>query len=85
MIKFIVTYFRMKAQEHKLKLTFYSAINGVIGKREDVKVFAKLGLRLLMTLKDLPVEEYDPLMLKQEIIEAMANIINEHAESESKE
>jgi len=84
MIKFIKNYFKMKAQEIQLKLTIYSAINGTIGKREDIKVFTKLGLRLLNKLKDLPIEDYNPYTLKQEIIEAMANIINEHAESESK-
>lgn len=84
MIKFIRDYFAMKAQEIQLKLTFYSTINGIIEKRSDLKVFAKLGLKLLSVLKDLPVEEYNPYALKQEIIEAMANIINDHAESESK-
>lgn len=84
MIKFIKNYFKMKTQEIQLKLTIYSAINGTINKREDIKVFAKLGLRLLNVLKDLPIEEYNPYALKQEIIEAMADIINEHAESESK-
>lgn len=84
MIKFIRNYFKMKAQEIQLKLTFYSTINGIIEKRSDLKVFAKLGLGLLSVLKDLPVEEYNPYALKQEIIEAMANIINDHAESESK-
>lgn len=84
MVKYIRNYYKMKAQEIQLKLTFYSTINGIIEKRSDLKVFAKLGLRLLSVLKDLPVEEYNPYALKQEIIEAMANIINDHAESESK-
>lgn len=84
MIKFIRNYFAMKAQEIQLKLTIYSAINGAIDKRADIKVFVMLGLRLLKVLKDLPIEEYDAYTLKQEIIDAMASIINEHAESESK-
>ena len=84
MIKFIRNYFKMKAQEIQLKLTIYSAINGVIDKRADIKVLVMLGLRLLKVLKDLPIEEYDAYTLKQEIIDAIANIINEHAESESK-
>lgn len=85
MIKFFKNYFKMKAHEVQLKLTIYSAINGSVDKRDDIKLFAKLGLRLLNVLKDLPIEEYNPYTLKQEIIDAMANIINEHAESTSKE
>lgn len=84
MIKFIKNYFKMKTQEIQLKLTIYPAINGAISGRDDIKLFIKLGLRLFNVLKDLPIEEYNPYTLKQEIIEAMANIINEHAESESK-
>lgn len=78
MIKFIVTYFRMKVQEHKLKLTFYSYFNALIDSQNDILL---LVVRLYNSLKNLPIEELDPSVLKEEIIGKMAENIHEYTEN----
>lgn len=74
MIKFIVTYFRMKAQEHKLKLTFYGYLNALIASQSDI---IELFISLFNKLKELSPDELSPEELKKEVIMAIAEVVHD--------
>lgn len=68
MIKFIRNYFKMKAQEIQMKLTFYSHINKLI---ENNKEIISMIVDLFGKFKGTPIDE-----LQDKFIEAMAEIIH---------
>lgn len=68
MIKFIKNYFKMKAQEIQLKLTFYSYANKLI---ESNKEITSTIVNLVGSFKDTPIDE-----LQDKVIEAMAEVIH---------
>ena len=74
MIKFIKNYFKMKAQEVQLKLTFYAYFNALIASQKDI---IKLFVSLFSKLKDLSPQELSPEELKKEIIMAIAEVVHE--------
>lgn len=69
MIKFIKNYFKMKAQEVQLKLTFYTYVNTIITNNKEI---VSSVLSLISTLKDTPIDE-----LQDKFIETLAEIIHE--------
>ncbi len=79
MIKFIKNYFKMKAQEIQLKLTFYAYFNALIASQKDI---VKLFISLFNKLKDLSPEELNPEELKKEIIVAIAEVVHDSNENQ---
>jgi len=78
MIKFIKNYFKMKAQEIQLKLTFYGYFNALIESQKDI---IELFINLFSKLKDLSPEELSPEELKIEIIVAIAEVVHDSNEN----
>lgn len=78
MVKYIRNYFKMKAQEIQLKLTIYSCFNALIASQNDILL---LIVRLYNNLKNLPIEELEPDVLKKEIIEKMVENIHQYNEN----
>lgn len=78
MVKYIRNYYKMKAQEIQLKLTFYSYFNALIASQNDILL---LIVRLYNNLKSLPIEELEPDVLKKEIIEKMVENIHQYNEN----
>ena len=79
MIKFIKNYFKMKAQEVQLKLTFYAYFNALIASQKDI---INLFISLFNKLKDLSPEELNPEELKKEIIVAIAEVVHDSNENQ---
>lgn len=79
MIKFIKNYFKMKAQEIQLKLTFYAYFNALIASQKDI---INLFISLFNKLKDLSPEELNPEELKKEIIVAIAEVVHDSNENQ---
>lgn len=48
----MITYFKMKIKEHKIKLALYSSIEEIMNEKEDVIALIK---KLYLVLKDTPV------------------------------
>lgn len=69
----IRNYFKMKAQEIQLKLTFYGYFNALIASQKDI---IGLFISLFSKLKDLSPEELSPEELKREIIMAIAEVVH---------
>ncbi len=64
----MVTYFKMKIKEHKIKLLLYSAIEEIINEKKDITTTIK---NLYFAMKNVPIDE-----LQDEFISKLAEIIH---------
>lgn len=65
----MITYFKMKIKEHRIKLALYSSIEEIMNEKSDIVTTVK---NLYLVLKDTPVDE-----LRDTFIEKLAEIIHE--------
>lgn len=65
----MITYFKMKKHEWKLKLMFYSTIATIIDNQKDLLEIVR---KMYVALKDVPAEE-----LQKELISKLVEIIHE--------
>lgn len=65
----MITYFKMKKHEWKLKLMFYSTIATIIDNQKDL---LEMVHKMYVALKDVPAEE-----LQKELISKLVEIIHE--------
>lgn len=65
----MITYFKMKRNEWKVRSQFYGAIAALIDNRKDIISFSQ---RLYQELKDVPADE-----LRDELIRSLAGLIHE--------
>lgn len=63
----MITYFKMKYNEIKVKAAFYEILINIIKSQKDIIDFAK---KLYIALKDVPVDE-----LRAEFIKNLAEIV----------
>lgn len=70
----MITYFKMKKAEWKIKATLFGAIADII---DNQKAILDLFQKLFVALKDVPVED-----LQKELIAKLAEIV--HAENKDK-
>lgn len=70
----MITFFRMKLKEWKIKLALYTVIEEVIAEQKDI---ITLLSNLFTVLKDIPLNE-----LKDEFLGKLAEIIHDQAEAE---
>ena len=73
----MITYFRMKKAEWKVKLALYGAIAGII---DNQKYIITMIQTLFTELKDVPTEQ-----LKGEFVNKIAEIVHAQAEMERDE
>lgn len=64
----MITYFKMKYNEIKVKAVFYEVLANIINGQKDILDFAK---KLYIALKDVPVDE-----LRAELIKNIAEIVH---------
>lgn len=65
----MITYFKMKHQEWKIKGLFYSAVLRILDSREEIR---ETLLKMYTALKDMPADEF-----QKEFIGRLAEIIHE--------
>lgn len=73
----MITYFKMKIKEHKIKLALYSSIEEIMNEKEDVITLIK---NLYLVLKDTPVNE-----LRDVFMEKLAEIIHKEVQGTNNE
>nr|DAX50156.1 MAG TPA: hypothetical protein [Caudoviricetes sp.] len=73
----MITYFKMKIKEHKIKLALYSSIEEIMNEKEDVIALIK---KLYLVLKDTPVNE-----LRDVFMEKLAEIIHKEVQETNNE
>lgn len=73
----MITYFKMKKAEWKVKLALYRAISGII---DNQKYIITIIQTLFAELKDVPTEQ-----LKGEFVNKVAEIVHAQAEMERNE
>ena len=73
----MITYFKMKIKEHKIKLSLYSSIEEIMNEKEDVIALIK---NLYLVLKDTPVNE-----LRDVFMEKLAEIIHKEVQETNNE
>ena len=73
----MITYFKMKIKEHKIKLALYFSIEEIMNEKEDVIAFIK---NLYLVLKDTPVNE-----LRDVFMEKLAEIIHKEVQETNNE
>ena len=75
----MITYFRMKRNEWKVKAILYGTIAQIIDNQDEIKDMINLVKRLYEELKDVPTED-----LQKEFVSALAEIIhNENPKKDS--
>ena len=75
----MITYFRMKRNEWKVKAMFYGTIIQIMDNQDEIKNMLDLVKKLYEELKDIPTED-----LQKEFVSALAEIIhNENPKKDS--
>ena len=75
----MITYFRMKRNEWKVKAMLYGTIAQIMDNQDEIKDMLDLVKRLYDELKDVPTED-----LQKEFVSALAEIIhNENPKKDS--
>ena len=75
----MITYFKMKRNEWKVKAMFYGTIIQIMDNQDEIKDMLDLVKRLYEELKDVPTED-----LQKEFVSALAEIIhNENPKKDS--
>ena len=75
----MITYFRMKRNEWKVKAMFYGTIAQIMDNQDEIKDMINLAKKLYEELKDVHAED-----LQKEFISALAEIIhNENPKKDS--
>ena len=75
----MITYFRMKRNEWKVKSMLYGTIIQIMDNQDEIKDMLDLVKRLYEELKDVPTED-----LQKEFVSALADIIhNENPKKDS--
>ena len=75
----MITYFRMKRNEWKVKAMLYGTIAQIMDNQDEIKDMINLVKRLYEELKDVPTED-----LQKEFVSALADIIhNENPKKDS--
>lgn len=67
----MISYFRMKKNELKVKAMFYGTIAQIMDNQDEIKDILDLVKRLYEELKDVPTED-----LQKEFVSALAEIIH---------
>ena len=75
----MITYFKMKRNEWKVKAMLYGTIAQIMDNQDEIKDMINLVKRLYEELKDVPTED-----LQKEFVSALAEIIhNENPKKDS--
>ena len=75
----MITYFRMKRNEWKVKAMLYGTIAQIMDNQDEIKDMINLVKRFYEELKDVPTED-----LQKEFVSALADIIhNENPKKDS--
>ena len=75
----MITYFRMKRNEWKVKAMLYGTIAQIMDNQDEIKDMINLVKRLYEELKDVPTED-----LQKEFVSVLAEIIhNENPKKDS--
>ena len=75
----MITYFRMKRNEWKVKATLYGTIAQIMDNQDEIKDMLDLVKRLYEELKDVPTEG-----LQKESVSALAEIIHNEQATDNK-
>lgn len=75
----MITYFRMKRNEWKVKAMFYGTIIQIMDNQDEIKDFINLAKKLYEELKDIPTDE-----LQKEFVSSLANIIHNENKNKTK-
>ena len=75
----MITYFRMKKNEWKVKAMLYGAIAQIMDNQDEIKDMINIVKKLYEELKDVPTED-----LQKEFISALAEIIHNENNKETK-
>lgn len=74
----MITYFRMKRNEWKVKAIFYGTIIQIMDNQDEIKGIIDLAKKLYEELKDIPTED-----LQKEFIGKLAEIIHSENKKDS--
>ena len=74
----MITYFRMKRNEWKVKAMFYGTIIQIMDNQDEIKDMLDLVMRLYEELKDVPTED-----LQKEFVSKLAEIIHNEEKKNS--
>ena len=75
----MITYFKMKRNEWKVKTMFYGAIVQLMDNQDEIKGMINLVKKLYEELKDIPAED-----LQKEFIGKLAEIIHNEQSVDNK-
>ena len=75
----MITYFRMKRNEWKVKAMLYGTIAQIMDNQDEIKDMLDLVKRLYEELKDVPTED-----LQKEFISALSEIIHNEQSADNK-
>ena len=75
----MITYFRMKRNEWKVKAMLYGTIAQIMDNQDEIKDMIDLVKRLYGELKDVPTED-----LQKEFVSKLAEIIHNEQSSDNK-
>ena len=75
----MITYFRMKRNEWKVKAMFYGIIAQIMDDQDEIKDMINLVKKLYEELKDVPIED-----LQKEFISKLAEIIHNEQSVDNK-
>ena len=75
----MITYFRMKRNEWKVKAMFYGTIAQIMDNQNEIMDVLNLVKKLYEELKDVPAED-----LQKEFISALAEIIHNENHTDTK-
>lgn len=74
----MITYFKMKRNEWKVKAMFYGTIAQIMDNQEEIKNVINLAKKLYEELKDVPTED-----LQKEFVSKLAEIIHSENQKEN--
>ena len=75
----MITYFRMKRNEWKVKAMLYGTIAQIMDNQDEIKDMINLVKRLYEELKDVPTED-----LQKEFVSTLAEIIHNEQSADNK-
>ena len=75
----MITYFRMKRNEWKVKAMFYGTITQIMDNQNEIMDVLNLVKKLYGELKDVPTED-----LQKEFVSALAEIIHNEQAADNK-
>ena len=75
----MITYFRMKRNEWKVKAILYGTIAQIIDNQDEIKDMINLVKKLYEELKDVPIED-----LQKEFVSKLAEIIHSEQSVDNK-